>query len=97
MNPSGLTSFSSPRLSITKEMFIILWVEPLVAQFLLNLAMTNMSYHIAENITMVESFLPVAILGGGRISLLVGLGGTEYMTQGIICRVKKIRKGFTKT
>jgi hypothetical protein len=46
-----------------------LWVDPLAAEFLLNLATTNMSYPIAKNITMVENFLPVAILSGPRISL----------------------------
>jgi hypothetical protein len=70
-----------------------LWVDPLVPEFLLNLATTNMSYLIAKNITMVENFLPVAILSGGRSLLLVGLGGTEYMTLGIICPFQKLGKG----
>jgi uncharacterized membrane protein len=61
------------------------------------MATTNMSYLIAKNIKMVENFLPVAILSSWRISLLVGLRGTEYMTLGIIFQIQEIRKGFTKT
>jgi hypothetical protein len=46
---------------------------------------------------MIENFLPVTILSGGRISLLVGHGGTEKMALGIIFWFQKVRKGFTKT
>lgn len=74
-----------------------MWIDPIVTEFLLNLATTNMSYFIAKDIKMVENFLPVTILSGGRISLLIGHGGTEKMMLSIIFPFQKIRKGFIKT
>jgi hypothetical protein len=43
--------FLLPGCSITKETFTVLWVDLLVAEFLLNLATTNMSYLIAKKIS----------------------------------------------